>query len=230
MDQTMKTATHRAAWSVVALGFVVGCGGTTFGVQGDGGDLRESGSDARKGSDAGGGRDAGEDARAVGCPLTAPAAGGACAGDSLECEYGNDPSVACDSVLTCTSGAWVVTRPAPSTPCSDMNRAACPAAYSDLTEGSSCPVEVDCYYPQARCSCEVACFTACVIQVDGGPNAKTWNCDVPSPPGTCPIPRPRIGSACSQESQQCDYGSCDGNVGLQCTDGLWQEWFAPCPE
>jgi len=165
----------------------------------------------------------------TGCPTVRPPASASCATAGLTCEFGDDPSVSCDTVLTCTNGAWVVTQPAPVDPCPTANSAACPAAYPDVTQGVSCSTQVDCYYPEARCSCDVQCFDLCPEPVDGGPNLKKWGCDVPPAPTTCPIPRPRIGSPCTVPSESCDYGACRGNVAIQCTDGIWQELEVGCP-
>lgn len=163
------------------------------------------------------------------CPSSQPATGSACTDMGLACEYGSDPSYSCDAVVTCMAGAWTVSQAAPSTPCPVTNVAACPATYADVSQGATCDPQANCDYPQARCFCDVQCATLCETQVDGGPNEKTWWCDVPAPPTTCPVPRPRVGSACTAAGEMCDYGACEGNVAIECTGGVWTRTFVPCP-
>jgi hypothetical protein len=229
----MSTGTYRAWASGAALSVLVGCGGATFTGRGDDAGTRsDTGSHPDAGGHDGSHVDSGtppDGGHAGECPGALPSAGASCSDDQLACEYGNDPSISCDTVVTCTSGAWVVTQPGPSTPCSDVNPAACPATYADVPQGLSCLTQADCYYPEARCSCDVQCFDLCAVEVDGGPNEKTWACDVPPASSSCPVPRPRMGSACSAAGQTCDYGACDGNVALECTDGVWQRALVGCP-
>jgi hypothetical protein len=66
-----------------------------------------------------------------------------------------------------------------------------------------------------------------MIRLDGGSGA-TWDCF----PATlaCRSPRPDIGTPCSNDGQECNYGACDGGVALVCKQGRWQEALEPCPE
>jgi hypothetical protein len=57
-----------------------------------------------------------------------------------------------------------------------------------------------------------------------------WCCpDAPSAVGTCPSPRPRLGTPCTTEGSVCDYGGCSGNVTLKCDGGTWQPTTIACP-
>ncbi len=80
------------------------------------------------------------------------------------------------------------------------------------------PDGLDCAYQQGQCNC------APMVPV-GGPN-PIWQC---SSPQGCPEPRPRLGDACTQTGQSCDYGACTGGVAVVCKDGYWQQAFVPCP-
>jgi hypothetical protein len=156
------------------------------------------------------------------CPATPPSSGGACS-VSLECEYGVDPDVDCDTVATCMSGQWQI-RAAPGTPCSTALGPDCPASYSALDQSMTCsPVGTACAYPEARCGCATHCDMF-------GRQTPFWCCD-DAPPTTpaCPSPRPRIGSSCTTNGTTCDYGGCTGNVALQCTSGTWQPVSVGCP-
>jgi hypothetical protein len=84
------------------------------------------------------------------CPSALPAAGDACDG-TLECEYGTDPDVRCDTVVTCTGGTWFTTQSPSSSDCATTNPATCPADYADVGTMCSDP-DTTCVYPQARCS------------------------------------------------------------------------------
>jgi hypothetical protein len=52
-----------------------------------------------------------------------------------------------------------------------------------------------------------------------------------NPGGGCPLPRPLLGTSCSPEGQQCDYGVCNvpGGAAEQCSGGLWIEALVACP-
>jgi len=215
---------------------LVGCGGTTVGAADAGGPHHDGATahDSGARQDGGGTTHDGGVAGDTGsgttaCPASPPTAGVPCTTSGLTCEYGDDPSVSCDRVETCMDGAWAVTQAGPTTPCQSTNTAACPATFQDVPQAMSCPTQVDCVYPEARCACDVQCFSLCAQPVDGGPNLKTWLCDVPAPPTTCPIPRPRIGSPCATPAESCDYGGCSGNVSLQCKGGVWQVQPSACP-
>lgn len=200
------------------------CGGSTF-TLGDGGTESDGG-----GANDGGGGDAG---RAPGCPTGVPANGSACSEKmGFSCEYGADPDVHCDTLATCQSGHWSVTPPTASgSACETTNPPACPADFASVKPLTECsPLGLSCLYSEARCTCDPApCLGACRVGPDGGAPPPVWICDLPADGSGCPIPRPRIGDACSQPSQLCDYGACTGGVAMQCTNGAWQETFAACP-
>jgi hypothetical protein len=204
------------AWGLVAA---AACGGTTA-----------TGGDAGRSHDAGHTADAGHDSGASGCPSAMPAAGTACSEATESCEYGDDPQITCDTVMTCDGMAWQKTQSPATTGCSKQNPSGCPATYAAVSGemGQSCGPMVSCYYAEARCSCEQICLDACIETFDGGPNPNTWFCDVPSTTG-CPIPRPRLGTACTGDMQLCDYGGCEGNVTLQCQAGTWLAIQTECP-
>jgi hypothetical protein len=81
------------------------------------------------------------------------------------------------------------------------------------------PGGFDCAYPEGQCDCTYLTLTA-----NGTP---VWQCV--TPPSSCPEPRPRIGSACTQDGLQCDYGACIGGAAVQCKDGIWQQFGVACP-
>jgi hypothetical protein len=245
---TKHTRIQAGLWGAI-LTLLVGCGGVTFTGTDDAGG--GGGHDAQPSRDSGtpdvappppdsSSRDTGvphdtgvplPDASPPppsGCPDVG-AAGAPCATPGLACEYGADPMLSCDTVLTCTNGSWVVTQHGPSTPCSDTTAPSCPATYAGVPHGKSCDPQVECDYPEARCTCDLQCFDLCAAPVDGGPNLKTWNCDVPGPPSACPVPRPRLGSACSNPAENCDYGACEGNIAIQCNAGVWTNAPTACP-
>ncbi len=157
---------------------------------------------------------------ATACPASPPAVGAPC-DLTYECEYGTDPDVDCDTVYSCAADdagkaahTWFVSTKPLATGCSTTNAAACPASYADL--GATCSSSgLTCTYPQARCSCSLACG------MEEGENLA-WCCpDAPEGDG-CPSPRPRLGTACTGASDDCDYGMCSGNVGESCGDaGVW---------
>ena len=166
------------------------------------------------GADAGHANDGG----ATACPAAQPTPGATCY-VAFDCEYGSDPDVDCDTVVSCIGGHWTVTTTPATTGCGTTNPPACPATYATL--GTSCVSGESCSYPEARCDCSSQCGMAGHIGPDGGPEAE-WCCpDAPESGGQCPSPRPRLGTECSTTAQECDYGGCSGNVTLQCTDGVW---------
>jgi hypothetical protein len=173
-----------------------------------------------------------------GCPATLPGAGLACLQSGLECEYGSDPEVTCDSVAICTSGGWRVEAPTAVPVCGTSNPAACPSSYSAVEGTTTCETVamqagsmaaangIRCYYPEARCTCTTSCVVGLcgTSGADSGPAPATWYCDIPAPASpNCPVPRPRLGTPCSTIVASCDYASCEGGIALACTpDGIWQ--------
>jgi hypothetical protein len=200
-----------------------GCGGAT--ASGGGPDAGATSPDSEAPSPDGG---ASLEAGSTGCPGAAPSGGAGCAG-TLVCEYGSDPDVRCDTLARCESGQWTVTPPARGVECATTSAPECPASFANLSTQDSCdPVDISCFYPQARCSCATHCGMAVFLAPDGGPMA-TWCCLGPSGQPGCPTLRPRIGTACSAPMLFCDYGGCSGNVSLECKDGVWQPEVIACP-
>ena len=149
------------------------------------------------------------------CPASPPSGGGACPMVGLECEYGSDPNLACNDVVTCTSSGWSF--PTPGVMCPTGT---CPATYAAVPQGKACsPQGLDCAYAEGECNCA---DTLPVSQ-----QGPVWQCV--TPPQGCPEPRPRLGSACSQAGLSCDYGACTGGIALVCTDGYWQQEQTGCP-
>jgi hypothetical protein len=230
--------TSAASVALVALSSG-GCGGTVFssGVTGsDGGATNDDGGGSNRDGSADGGvtSDGGADALSDGggwttCPTPAMP-GAACSPNGLQCEYGKlDPNAACDTFEACQSGTfqtYVVPNPPDKCPTpTPANEGKCPAAYGLVPIGTACPEDgLNCAYPEGLC--------ACTRESGGGPVSGTpkWAC--PTPGGTCPTTRPRIGSACPTEGQDCNYGECiyRGGVNLKCTSGLWQHQIQPCPQ
>jgi hypothetical protein len=168
----------------------------------------------------------GGDGGAFVCPATAPQNGAACTAEGLTCEFGGaGVDRLCSTQAICLKGTsgvatWQVTLPAPGcvgTP--DQNPAACPATFTTLPTGSACPQQgLACVYTQGMCGC-VTCFGD-----SGVTNQNEWACDVFPAPTGCPVPRPLIGSACTQEGLTCSYGEQCGVVGgpdLGCQGGRW---------
>jgi hypothetical protein len=60
--------------------------------------------------------------------------------------------------------------------------------------------------------------------IDGG--GAVWQCLMPA---GCPEPRADLGTACSQQGLQCDYGACSGGIAETCMNGIWVQTFVPCP-
>jgi hypothetical protein len=213
------------------------CGGSVTGVNGssDG----SSGSSGSSGSQQNGGSDSGTNTNTSGgssggssggtlaaaCPSAAPAQGSSCTPSGLSCEYGGEgPYLECATLAKCgTDGTWAVDAPDPS--CKGLqseNDPACPASYTALATGSACPAaDVSCVYPEGLCGC-AGCFSQ-----DAGGQVKAWACVAFPTPTACPTPRPRIGSSCSVEGQECEYATVCTPLGtglpnVKCVSGLWQ--------
>jgi hypothetical protein len=122
-----------------------------------------------------------------------------------------------------SSGAitWNVTPPSAdclSSP--DKNPGACPKDFAALPTGSACPKQsLSCVYDQGMCGC-----IPCMGEAGVGSQME-WACDPFPQPQGCPVPRPLIGSACTQEGQSCGYGELCGVVSgpsLACRNGRWE--------
>ncbi len=212
----------------VALVIAVGCGGSTVTVDGDGGtggDDGGSGSDGGSGNDGAGGGDGsgGSDGGSgvdsgvsPACPSTAPT-GGSCPINGAVCEYGSDPNEACNTIVICSNGQWSFPPRGGCAPPGGM----CPATYASVPVGMKCMPEFQaCEYAQGTCDC---------TRSGPGPTRfePAWLC-TPTPQG-CPSPRPRVGSACTQSGESCNYGACRGGIALGCKNGYWQVENVPCP-
>jgi len=161
------------------------------------------------------------DAGSTYCPSSPPAQGAACSDPNMWCEYGSDPDLSCNTVANCSNGEWSVQTP-PSNGCpTPPNPSSCPASFASVPVGSHCGalVGTTCSYAQGFCGCTIG---------SGGPYPEdaaavaTWVCDAPTT--GCPLPRPKLGTPCSQEGLQCDYSSCSLPTGvtLTCQSGAWQ--------
>jgi hypothetical protein len=163
------------------------------------------------------------------CPSMLPTDGTACSTDQLACEYGTDPALECDTVVTCSAGAWTTTQtPFTGGFCATTSAPACPASVVDVSQKSSCGgAFFECDYPTARCECgcpEGNPGGDCSTDASGGP--RIWQCDTSS--GTlpdCPAARPRLGAPCSQENESCSYAgkdqlACWGDT-VECKGGVW---------
>ncbi|CAN5128601.1 hypothetical protein BH09MYX1_BH09MYX1_50800 [soil metagenome] len=166
------------------------------------------------------------------CPAEPPTAGATCGGGggllpAFECEYGSSPNRTCNLIATCDdSGTWSVSSPAPG--CGTKNPVKCPSTYASVPQGQSCSeaFPTDCTYPEGVCSCRP---DSGPVPLDAAASA-TWRCDLPSD-GTCPKPRPKLGSTCATPNQLCDYGACDlpGGTAMKCESGYWKLTDVPCP-
>jgi hypothetical protein len=212
-----------------------GSGSTSGGSSGGNGSSSGSGSGGGStsgGGSSGGGRDGGGcgncvDAAPPGCPAQAPTSPTSCSPHGLECEYGSSPVQGCDTVLTC-NGTWQTQGPT-DTSCGAPLDKGCPITFDAASAGGTCSQSgLVCNYPRGRCACGGG-FGGPVLLVDGSFQGR-WSCQDPSTAG-CPIPRPSLGSACSQEGLFCDYGSCNvpGGSAEQCASGIWTPAAAACP-
>jgi hypothetical protein len=207
---------HGVAWCVALLS---ACGGRTVG-ESVGASSDEAGTDS--GADDGAAWNSGADDGAAWspvCPSSTPSVGSTCAPPGIECQYGSDPRADCNPVLRCgAGGVWQDGVPANQCP-APPNAADCPSTWESVPRGDSCPSNgTDCWYAEGTCVCRQE-------QADGGGLQTVWWCDDPSP-SSCPVPYPRIGSACANETPVCTYKPCSFAVG--CVSGVWQEAAAAC--
>ncbi len=208
----------------------VACGGTEA--------VRSGGGDA-----AGGGQDAGSD-RTLGvegsteaaappdaslleggpCAPSPPSVGAPCDTPPLQlCEYGPAFHVECDYVLRCDpAGGWTIEFDGGC----PFTAQGCPPSLADIDAGGACmngAGQSSCDYPGTNCTCALACAA-------GAAPSGFWTCFSDSGPG-CPWPRPRAGTACTQEGIVCPYAPpcCEGSI-MNCTGGYWQlQASGPCP-
>lgn len=163
------------------------------------------------------------------CPSQPPAASSACGSQGVECEYGNDPSIACETIARCDSTGWTVTPPStqgcPTPPLGPT----CPATFASVVEGASCSTPTSCGYPQGTCTCEVYCGPQYPLghTCEAG-TPTTWHCEGGGGQPGCPAARPRVGSACSTDKLSCSYGDCN-SIDVVCQGGLWHTQHYGCP-
>jgi hypothetical protein len=183
------------------LAAVLACGGATLDPLDDGG------TDSSPANDAG-----------SYCPSSPPAQNAACSKNGLWCEYGNNPSITCNTTAQCANGSWIVTVGADCfTP---PNSSACAATFDSVPVGQSCGnlAGTFCSYEKGQCGCTVPNGP---VPEDASAAAK-WFCDEPA--AGCPMPRPRLGTACTSEGLECDYSPCVLPTGasLVCQGGAWE--------
>jgi hypothetical protein len=226
----MKRGMTVWALLVPVAGLMAGCGGATFQGETDAG-----GHDARNAEDGG------HDAQTKGdappgdaaapwspvCPENAPTVGSLCTvPDQTTCEYGLiQYDIDCDTVLQCQSGAWTKFSTFGTCVPDGPNGAACPATFADVPQGQDCaPAGTTCEYSAGVCTCSMSLGGP--IRLGDGGDPATWMCN----PGTgCPMPRPRLGTACSAGAEtDCTYESCE--FGESCSDGVWQGQEEGCAE
>jgi hypothetical protein len=200
-------------------------GGGGRGMEGGGGtaDGGRGGTDGGSAKDAGS-EDADRDAATWSsvCPATTPALHSMCAVDGLQCEYPRavydnklQYDVACDNVLECSDGGWS-SAPLGGAKCEpdSPNSTDCPLTFVGITNGGSCSDPgLRCEYPKGVCTCAAALGGVLPV-LDAG---ASWSCN---PETGCPMPRPRLGSACGTAKQSCTYQSC--SFGEICEAGVWQ--------
>jgi hypothetical protein len=181
-----------------------------------------SSSGSRSGSSSGGsGASSGSSSGSGSCPASEPPAGATCKDNGLDCEYGSNPDLSCNSLASCENNVW--SYPDGTDPNCPINT--CPVTYDRITPGGRCDTAgSSCAYPAGTCSC--GSEGPPMISIDGGVGGPTWHCAPAT--AACPSPRPRIGTPCSG-TQSCDYGACAGGIALMCTDGTWQESYVACP-
>ena len=182
------------------------------------------------------------------CPSSPPDSGASCSNFGLSCEYGSAAFGACGIFARCALsnsttnatdtapvGVWTVFVPDGGPPCAPApqlispdawNRScatsdasACPASFATVPRGASCDGgPAFCDYAEGRCQCAPS----------AGSPSRTWSCQ--DPPPLCPRPRPRLGTACTQEGRVCAYGSCgsaDSETEM-CRGAVWVALALDC--
>ena len=232
--------------ALLALVAVAACGGTVQSTDardggGTSGGTSGATSGGTSGATSGGGTSGtttsgGSDTLSARCPASAPPDGSACSsGAGVTCEYGGQgPFLACATVARCGADAKWSTR-IPDATCKGVqsaNESACPSSYAALGAGDACPASLQgsCAFPEGVCEC-ASCFSPDAGAM--GPT-KAWSCARWPEPQGCPTPRPRAGSACAVEGQDCNYVNFCAAVSLglphvKCESGVWQEQEDPPP-
>jgi hypothetical protein len=201
-----------------------GSGSSSGGSGGGSGSSGASSSGSGSSSGSSGGSDGGSGSP---CPVSEPMSKASCSPQGLECEYGSNPVQGCDAVSTC-EGTWQTTAPGDSN-CSTTLGGGCPLTFDGVSQGSTCADRgLICNYPRGRCACTES-LGGPVMLVDASTPGH-WYCQDPGTTG-CPMPRPPLGSACTDDGVSCDYGTCNvpGGSAEQCEDGIWKPEAVPCP-
>ena len=177
-----------------------------------------------------------------GCPASQPALRSACATDDLSCEYGDDFNPACNTQLHCGGGTWNTAnyggggRGCPTSgPPKDLppppNGAGCPTT----VPSGACSGTASCHYGsslETECDCGPVCQSYPVGHCEDA--GVDWRCG-PTPKKTtiCPVPRPRLGEACTKEGDSCRVGPAHGETceesSIDCQSEKWQTNIGGCP-
>jgi len=214
----MSSLPLRTLVASLAVAALAACGGDVFSPT-DGGNSNDGGGT----SDGGGTNDGG---LTIDCPSSIPSSGANCAKEGLECEYGTSAELQCNTLATCQGGHWNVVPPVPDA-CQPPS-SKCPPSFAQVPVDQACPdaVGTTCDYPQGTCGCTD--YFGGPVPADAAAAAR-WYCDNPAP--GCPMPRPRIGSPCSQEGQECNYSPCTpSGTGTLCQNGTWHEQMIACAQ
>jgi hypothetical protein len=220
---------------------VTACSGKTSSTTGGGG-----------GDDGGGsgGGEGGPAPNAPDCPTTEPAQGSPCNKDGLLCEYGDDFNPICNSIAVCSGTKWARpilgggggpdVCPSKPLPTSKPNPSDCAATRASVPTNTACSTQSVCAYDGSTCQCGAYCPSFPVGQPPCNPDAGvTMNCCDTSKivwycfdgPPYCPTPRPRIGSACAKDGDQCAVEPAQecGQAIMRCEKGVWTLPFNSCP-
>jgi hypothetical protein len=210
-----------------------GGGSSSSGSSSGGSSSGSSSSGGSSGVPNDGGTDGGSDGGVSCPPAPAPVAGSSCKTAGLECEYGLSTVLGCNTLATCTGGAWSITpasAPDSGLGCEHLNGATCPPTLvaAAAPDAGTCSVAGTlCDYLTGRCECTQGSGGVAIL-VDAGYH---WTCVDPGP--NCPsLPRPKLGASCAEPSTTtCEYGSCAiiGGTSQSCEDGVWQQALVLCP-
>ncbi len=161
------------------------------------------------------------------CPLSPPTVGDPCP-VAQQCEYGTSFHPECDTMYACSGGTWTLEWDGGGAGCTFTDQG-CPASLSDI-DSPSCPSQgMSCSFGDTQCDCIGGCGGG--AQLHGGAPLGLWGCVTKDGTGTCPWPRPRIGTACSQNNLDCPYApACCPGWDMLCLGGVWQgSQSGPCP-
>lgn len=196
--------------SVLLVGLLLGCSpdpGSTFHTRraSVGSDAAGANADASRGGASDGGSTL---TCPAACPLTEPAEGDPC--DLWEqCEYGEDPLLECNRVYFCSLGVFQKWKFNDASVCVPGLASGCPATRASVTVGGACRSEgLRCAYMEGECDCAQG----------------LWHCFPDNPQlgvAHCTFPRPRLSTACSPQSDRCEYEPiCQAEACSAC--GKWE--------